>query len=275
MIFLKKLPTYKLFLWIRTRMLPEEKLRIQLSKRGHSLDKAITENMNYDLFLFEVELILKEYYRRGLKSSELVSWAWDLVYRTKYNQPNNESYRDSLISTTSNKSSLEYIIKSRRSIRVWTEKDIDVDKIITAIDFAKWAPCSCNRQLWSFLMIRNDDDKNFIQIFTNQSFYKKAPIVIIPLINISEYQENERHYAYLDSGAITQNLLLMLHSEGLGACWMGIKKSPDISEKYKKFRNRFKINESKIPTGIIPVGYPKTIPTPPARNDTKDLIQLE
>lgn len=270
---LKSLPAYKVFLWIRTKVFTEEKLRIQLSKRGHGLDKAIAENINCDSLLFEVELLLNECYRRGLKSTGVMEWAWGLVYRAKFNDPYKETEIENLILTEPHDlSNLGNIIKSRRSIRAWKENDLDVDKIIKAIDLAKWAPCSCNRQLWGFLIIRNEDDKNFMSMFTNQSFYKKAPLVIVPLVNISEYREDEKHYAYLDMGAIIQNLLLILHSEGVGACWMGIKKSPDIFEKYEKFRDRFKIDMSKIPISIIPVGYPEKIPNPPARNDTKDLI---
>jgi nitroreductase len=248
---------------------------IQLSKRGHTLDKAISENITYDLFLFEVELLLKECYKRGSKSNEVIEWTWGLVYRAKFNGHDKENGSEEFNLTEPHDiSDLGKIIKSRRSIRRWKENEINVEEIIKAIDLAKWAPCSCNRQLCSFLIIKNEEDKSFLQIFTNQSFYEKAPLVIVPLVNISEYYENEKHYAYLDMGAIIQNLLLILHSEGLGACWMGIKKSADISKKYEEFRNRFKIDKSKIPVSIIPVGYPEKIPNPPGRKNTKDLILL-
>lgn len=274
--FLKELPPYKLFLILRTRFFTDEKLKIQLSKRGHNLDKTLGENTNNRLYVFEVELLLREYKRRKLKPSDITAWAWALLYKAKFNDRylKNELQKKHF-KTVGDYSALLTVIRERRSVREWdVEKEINIDEIIDAIELAKWAPCSCNRQLWKFLIVTKKEGKDVLQLFTNQQFYKKAPVVIVPMINIFEYNKYEKHYADLDMGAIIQNLLLILHSKGFGACWIGITRPPDIPERYKQFCEKFNIDQSIIPVSIIPVGYSGKIPIAPPRKDTEDIINL-
>ncbi|KGK98395.1 hypothetical protein LI82_11885 [Methanococcoides methylutens] len=264
---------YHRFLIIRTKSLSNDKLQIQLSKRGHSLDKALTENQNYDSYLFEVELLLNEFARRRIQSNEITRWAWYLIYEAKFHD---EFVEDLISEKGCNKldesASLFDTIKNRRSIRSWTEKDVAKDDLIDAIDIAKWVPCSCNRQLWKFLILENEDEKDFVKMFTKQTFYNKAPLIIVPLIKITEYSKDEKHYAYLDMGAIIQNLLLILHAKGLGTCWIGIKIQADMQNRYELFCSRFNVDNTYIPISIIPVGVPKRTPIVPARKDTNEII---
>jgi len=52
-----------------------------------------------------------------------------------------------------NLQSLESLIKSRRSIRRWTQTAVPEDMILKAIELATWAPNGGNRQNWDFLVI--------------------------------------------------------------------------------------------------------------------------
>lgn len=273
--FLKETLIYKIFLRIRTKIFTNENLRIQLSKRGHNLDKAISENIDDRPYLFEVELLLKEYHRRKLKPINITKWAWDLVYKAKFDVKDSEGENKEILSDDSyKKTDFAKIIKSRRSVRKWEAKKVDIKDIIESIDLAKWAPSSCNRQLWKFLVISKEEDKDFLQIFTSQSFYKKAPIVIVSLVNITGYNKDEKNYAYLDMGAIIQNLLLILHFNGLGACWTGIKHTKDYEKGVDKLRSRFNLEKNLIPVSFISVGKCSKIPKAPPRKDIEEIIKI-
>lgn len=265
----------RIFLRIQTRLLSDEKLQIQLSKRGHNLDKKLSANQKdnlFFLFLFELEFLLEEWSRRGLQSTSITKWVWELIYNSKFHEMDvfNQDSQES-VNEFSGYNFLE-VVKNRRSVRLWSNKAVDKKDILKAIEYAKWAPCSCNRQLWKFLIVETDDDVEFLKLFSKQTFYKKAPIVIIPLIKITEYGEEEKHYADLDMGAIIQNLLLIFHSQGLGACWIGIQRTSDFYANKKEFCKRFGIDDSFIPTSLIPVGYPQKQPFAPPRKNTDDMV---
>ena len=52
---------------------------------------------------------------------------------------------------------LENIIRSRRSIRSWQDKEVPQDLLLQAIELATWAPNGGNQQNWRFYLILNRD----------------------------------------------------------------------------------------------------------------------
>lgn len=54
------------------------------------------------------------------------------------------------------------IIKSRRSIRSWQDKEVPENLLLRAIELATWAPSGGNQQNWRFYLIMNRDTINAI-----------------------------------------------------------------------------------------------------------------
>jgi nitroreductase len=54
-------------------------------------------------------------------------------------------------------SDLENLIRSRRSIRSWQDKEVPQDLLLKAIELATWAPNGRNQQNWRFYVILNRD----------------------------------------------------------------------------------------------------------------------
>ncbi len=52
-------------------------------------------------------------------------------------------------------SDLASLIKSRRSIRSWQQKEVPEDLLLQAIELATWAPNGGNQQNWYFYLIKN------------------------------------------------------------------------------------------------------------------------
>lgn len=50
---------------------------------------------------------------------------------------------------------LKEVIKTRRSIRKWQERDVPTDLILEAIGLATWAPSGGNFQPWRFYVVKN------------------------------------------------------------------------------------------------------------------------
>ena len=50
---------------------------------------------------------------------------------------------------------LEKLIKGRRSIRCWQDKEVPEELLLKAIKLATWAPNGGNQQIWHFYVIVN------------------------------------------------------------------------------------------------------------------------
>jgi len=52
-------------------------------------------------------------------------------------------------------SDLEQLVKTRRSIRVWQDREVPEELLMRAIELATWAPSGGNRQNWHFTIVQN------------------------------------------------------------------------------------------------------------------------
>lgn len=59
-------------------------------------------------------------------------------------------------------SDLANLIKSRRSVRVWQDKEVPEELLLQAIELATWAPSGGNQQNWRFYIIKNKTTLNAI-----------------------------------------------------------------------------------------------------------------
>jgi len=56
-----------------------------------------------------------------------------------------------------NTEGLEKLIKGRRSIRKWKEKEVSDDSLRKAVELATWAPNGGNYQGWHFIVVKNKE----------------------------------------------------------------------------------------------------------------------
>lgn len=112
------------------------------------------------------------------------------------------------------KKDLMDVIRKRRSIRRYLEKDVDNSLINKVIEAAIWAPTSCNQQLWNFIIIKEKEVKDrLIKEAASTTLIGRAPVVIVITHEKSNYKE-----AIQAGTAAMQNLLLAATYYGLGTC---------------------------------------------------------
>jgi len=112
------------------------------------------------------------------------------------------------------------LIKTRRSIRKFTEKNIDDEMINKIIEAGTWAPSGLNNQPWRFAVIKDAELKQEIATLTHYSKVVLSANVLIAVFldTASSYDRTKDVQAV---GACIQNMLLFIHSVGLGAVWLG------------------------------------------------------
>lgn len=169
---------------------------------------------------------------------------------------------------------LKEAILGRRSIRKFKDAKVDKELIIKILDAAKWAPSAGNLQPWEVIIVENDHTKKLIaEAALGQYWLTKAPIVLIVCANLDRtgwyYGERGRTlYAIQDTAAFIQNILLLVHDHGLGACWVGAFDEEIV-------REILEIPRNCRPVAIIPIGIPDEKPSPPSRRPLEMFVHHE
>ncbi|NLJ84259.1 MAG: nitroreductase family protein [Halanaerobiaceae bacterium] len=124
------------------------------------------------------------------------------------------------------------VIKSRRSVRKYIDKEIPEEVLREIVDCARLAPSGNNRQPWAFLVITDQDKKEKIASLARYGkFIKEAGACIGVFID-----ESQTSTPLLDAAAATENIILAATALGLGTCWVSSYKR-DHSEEVKKMVN--------------------------------------
>lgn len=111
-------------------------------------------------------------------------------------------------------------IRSRRSVREFTDDDIDDPVIEKIIDAGRWAPSGLNNQAWRFIIIRETGTKEELCELTHYgAIIKNAPVLIAVFLDRNEMYDHTKDVQSI--GACIQNMLLAVHSMRLGSVWLG------------------------------------------------------
>lgn len=141
----------------------------------------------------------------------------------------------------------------RRSIRKYTDKNVEKEKILTLLKAAMAAPSGHNLQPWSFVVI---DDKKVLEELSEVHRYakmlKKAPLCIA----VCGQSYSEGRYQTLwsqDCAAATENILLQATELGLGSVWLGIY---PIESHMTRAKRILQLPDEITPFALISIGYP-------------------
>lgn len=148
------------------------------------------------------------------------------------------------------------LAKNRCSIRQFSQKSVEKEKLDLILEAGLLAPTACNNQPHRILVIENEESLSKLRKCTPYHF--DAPIVL--LICYDNSQSWKRSFDGKDSGDIdasivTTHLMLQATELGLGTTWVG-HFNPDTIKK------EFSIPENITPVALLPLGYPAADATP-------------
>jgi len=166
------------------------------------------------------------------------------------------------------------MIRERRSIRVFSDKNIPEGGVELLVEAACWAPSAGNRQPWEFVIVRDEENKRRLaEAAYGQYFIAEAPVVFVicadPRRSASRYgRRGSELYCLQDTAAAVQNLLLTAKANGLGSCWIGAFDEGRVAEAVGS-------PKGVRPVAIVPVGYPAESPPPRPRRRLSEVIHRE
>lgn len=166
------------------------------------------------------------------------------------------------------------VIKSRRSVRKYSNKDVSDSLIEKILEAASSAPSAGNRQPWEFIVVKDfETRKALTEASFDQKWMIQAPIFIVVCVNTriaaATYGERgDRLYGVQGTAAAIQNMLLAAEALGLSACWVGAFSEPHVSvlahcPSYAR------------PCAIITLGYGLEKPKMPLRQPMEEIVHRE
>ncbi|MBQ1357923.1 MAG: nitroreductase family protein [Oscillospiraceae bacterium] len=161
------------------------------------------------------------------------------------------------------------IIKDRRSIRRYTDREVTEEQIREILDAAFWAPTAVNRQEWRFVVVRNRAIlEKLAEINPNARMTAGCAFSVIVC-----YEEgvNDR-FAQVDCGAAIQNMLLQAHSMGIGSVWCALM--PD-SDREALYRDAVGFPACYRTVASVQFGYPDEVREAEDRFDEAKVIFVD
>ncbi|MDG6222236.1 MAG: nitroreductase family protein [Candidatus Bathyarchaeota archaeon] len=142
-------------------------------------------------------------------------------------------------------------IKSRRSVRKFSDKKIDSNKLITILDAIRFAPSAFNRQEWRFIIIKNSETiHKLVEEAKTQPFVAEAPVVVVACAKSSGPIMSCGQPCYVIDVAIALDHLSLAALEyGVSSCWISVFNENRLKE-------IFDIPDKVRVIALMLLGYP-------------------
>jgi len=138
-----------------------------------------------------------------------------------------------------------------------------------AVRAASWAPSGLNNQPWRFALISDPKLKDDLAGLTRYASSLRGAALLVAV-----FMDKESSYDYVKDcqaiGACIENLLLALHTQGLGATWVG-----EILKNKEKVVELLGLPERLELMAIVIVGEPAHRNQSSHRRPVEELIVLD
>lgn len=157
------------------------------------------------------------------------------------------------------------IFKNRISVREYTDRPIEKQKLEKIADAGHLAATARNEQPWEFVIVTDRDKiKELAGITDHGKFMSGAAASIAVFCKDTKY--------YLEDGsAATENMLLAAAALGIASCWI----AGDKKEYGVKIAKALGVPEEMKLISIISLGYAKITPVPHQKRPLEDILHWE
>lgn len=223
-----------------------------------SLEQYVSKGLDTSAFFYETSLsCLKAYIQKnkehGLEDKELEQRIAKLPGKA------NEYGGTIIVTAPEHPESMTYeqLVKSRHSIRHFSEKPVNLELLKAAIKLAQFTPSACNRQGWKTRIVTGKDTIKAILANQNgnkgfgQEFDK---LLIVTADLCAQQRRREVFEAFIDGGMYAESIINSLFFYGLGC----VPLSAALTlEQESNIREIVKMDDAEVFIMFIGVGnYP-------------------
>lgn len=150
--------------------------------------------------------------------------------------------------------------KERYSVRKFSEKKVEREKLEKVLEAGRIAPTAVNNQPQKVYLIESDEAIEKLKSCTKCCFNAKTFL----LVCYDKTKSWKRNYDNEDGGTIDASIVgahMMLEAveQGLGTTWVGSFDPAKISEE-------FELDDDIVPVALFPIGYPAEDAEPSERH---------
>jgi nitroreductase len=173
---------------------------------------------------------------------------------------------------SSGREAVKYVLE-RHSARDFTGEGVKAEDISTLMEALRWAPSAGNVQPWYFYVVTNRDVMAALaEAAYRQNFIAEAGVVFVvcadPELSAATYGERGRElYCLQDTAAAVENLLVVAHMLGYGACWVGA-----FNERHAA--KALDVPDHLRPVAIVPVGPCRPVAGFPGRRPANTIFKM-
>jgi nitroreductase len=171
------------------------------------------------------------------------------------------------------------IIRGRRSIRKYQDKEVPESSLNKILESVQWSPSWANTQCWEVIVVRDLDTKKRLQgtLVKNPAAKAmvQAPIVLVLCgkLKSSGYYKGQvttkfGDWFMFDLGIATQSLCLTAYDLGLGTVIVGLFD-------HNKTKEILGVSEDYEVVSMIPLGYPAKDPESPKRREISEFTHYD
>ena len=144
------------------------------------------------------------------------------------------------------------LISARRSLRAYSSRPVERDKVERMLEAARWSPSCANSQPWRFVAVDQDAPERAAleeALDPGNAWARRAPVLIVAgAVRPEGIKVEAREYLFLDAGLALMSLIYRGVDQGLMVHPMaGWKEAP--------LRAALGLPESFAPAAVVAVGY--------------------
>jgi nitroreductase len=165
------------------------------------------------------------------------------------------------------------IIEKRKSIRKFSDKPVEKEKLDQLLSIINKAPSAGNMQSFKIFVLTNKEIKKKLWEFKpNQTFLMESTFILVFCQDKEQNRERfgergQNFYSVLDAAIACTFAHLATFELGLGSVWVGAFEENIV-------KKSLTLPEHLSPIALLPVGYPAESPDPKPRRKIDEIVEF-
>ena len=146
------------------------------------------------------------------------------------------------------------VIKERCSVRSFSAKAVEKDKLDYVLEAVRMAPSAVNYQPIRFYVVHSEPMLGEIKSCYGREWINSAPIVIVACgdHNTGWHRADGKDHTDIDTAIAVDHLTLAATEAGLGTCWV-------CNFDAVRCASVLNLPEGVEPVALVPLGYPSSV----------------
>lgn len=163
------------------------------------------------------------------------------------------------------------LARSRCSVRAFRPDPVEEEKLQAVLEAGRLAPSACNKQPWSFVVLRDPEQRGRLKAVYDKPWFYEAPVVVAVCCETARAwvrRQDAKPHGEVDCAIAVDHMTLCAQALGLGTCWV-CAFDPAAA------REVLGLPAGVEPVAFFPLGYPAEAGRPKQRKDLAEVVWRE